>query len=133
MKYFKLNNPIFLVMIGAIPGAIGRYVLGLVFNVPFFAIPIGTLIANTLGSIILGMVVTMYRLQLIKPEVITSIGIGFCGSLTTMSSFAVESLKLLTGSAILFLSYLGITLLFVYVGAYLGRITVMFFIVRRSV
>ena len=120
MKYFKLNNPIFLVMIGAIPGAIGRYVLGLVFNVPFFAIPIGTLIANTLGSIILGMVVTMYRLQLIKPEVITSIGIGFCGSLTTMSSFAVESLKLLTGSAILFLSYL-------------GRITVMFFIVRRSV
>ena len=131
MKILNFNNPIFLVMLGAIPGAIGRYVLGLVFK-GLFAIPIGTLIANTLGSIILGIVVTLYRLQLIKPEVITSVGIGFCGSLTTMSSFAVESLELLSNSGVLFLSYLGITLLFVYAGAYLGRIIVMFFIVRRS-
>lgn len=131
MKYLNLDNPFFLIMLGAIPGALGRYVLGLIFNGPF-AIPIGTLIANTSGSFILGMVVTLYRLQFIKPTVITSVGIGFCGSLTTMSSFAVESVKLLSSSYILFLSYLSITLIFVYLGAYVGRVTVMFIVVKRN-
>lgn len=131
MNSLNLNNPFFLVMLGAIPGALGRYVFGLMFNGPF-AIPVGTLIANTAGSFILGIVVTMYRLQLIRPAIITSVGIGFCGSLTTMSSFAVESVKLLTSSNVLFFSYMSITLLFVYLGAYLGRVTVMFMIVRRN-
>ena len=131
MNSLKLNNPFFLVMLGAIPGALGRYVFGLMFNGPF-VIPVGTLIANTAGSFILGIVVTMYRLQLIRPTIITLVGIGFCGSLTTMSSFAVESVKLLTSSYVLFISYLCITLLFVYIGAYLGRVTVMYMIVRRN-
>jgi CrcB protein len=130
MKYLNLDNPFFLVMLGAIPGALGRYILGLLFNGPF-TIPIGTLIANTSGSFILGMVVTMYRLQFIKPAVITSVGIGFCGSLTTMSSFAVESVMILSSSYVLFLSYLSITLLFIYLGTYLGRVTTIFMIVRR--
>ncbi len=132
MKYLNLDNPFFLIMIGAIPGALGRYFLGLLFNHPYYVIPIGTLIANISGSFILGMVVTLYRLQFIKPTVITSVGIGFCGSLTTMSSFAVESVKLLSSSSVLFLGYIVITLIFVYLGAYLGRVTVMFMIVRRN-
>lgn len=131
MKFQKLNNSFFLVMFGAIPGVLGRYLLGLLFNGPF-VIPVGTLIANVAGSFILGSVVTLYRLQLVKPTAITSIGIGFCGSLTTMSSFAVESIKLLANSYVLFFSYLLITLIFIYIGAYLGRISVMYVYIRRN-
>lgn len=131
MKYLNFDNPFFLVMLGAIPGALGRYVLGLLFD-KSFAIPIGTLIANVAGSFILGMVVTLYRLQFIRPSVITAVGIGFCGSLTTMSSFAVQSVNLLANSYVLFLSYLIITLILIYIGAYLGRITVMYVYVRRN-
>ncbi len=131
MKIPNLNNSFFLVMFGAIPGALGRYFLGLLFNGPF-VIPVGTLLANVAGSFILGSVVTLYRLQLVKPAAITAVGIGFCGSLTTMSTFAIESINLLANSYVLFLSYLSITLIFIYASAYLGRIAVMLLYVRRN-
>lgn len=115
------SNPFFLVMIGAIPGVIIRYLLGL-YTPHYFNLPIGTLIANVVGSFILGMLVTMFRIGVANSNLITMIGIGFCGSLTTMSTFAVESIKFIDSSIYLLLLNVFVTLLLVLLGAYFGRI-----------
>ena len=118
----KLRNSGVLVMLGAIPGVIIRYLLG-AYIPHFFNLPIGTLVANVLGSFILGMIVTMFRIGVTNSEFLTMIGIGFCGSLTTMSTFAFESVNLIDNqSFILFLTNISVTLLLVFVGAYIGRI-----------
>ena len=118
MHLFKITNSAVLVLLGAIPGAVLRYLFGIL--VPhYFNLPIGTLIANVLGSFVLGMVVIMFRLGVTTSEMVTMIGIGFCGSLTTMSSFAVESINLPLD---LLLINVSITLIFVFIGAYLGRV-----------
>ena len=118
MHMVKVTNSAILVLLGAIPGAVLRYLLG-VFVPHYFNLPIGTLIANVLGSFVLGMVVIMFRLGVTTSEMVTMMGIGFCGSLTTMSSFAVESINLPFNLLLLNIS---ITLIFVFIGAYLGRV-----------
>lgn len=58
--------------------------------------PWGTLIVNVIGSFILGAVVAL------APDngaLVLLIGIGFCGALTTFSSFAWESLRLVDDGA----------------------------------
>lgn len=47
----------------------------------------GTLLANVLGAFVLGWVLGSQPTE----SVATVIGIGFCGSLTTMSTFALEA------------------------------------------
>ena len=131
MQMIKITNSAVLVMIGAIPGAILRYLLS-VYVIHYFNLPIGTLIANVLGSFVLGMIVIMFRLGVTTSDMVTMIGIGFCGSLTTMSSFAVESIGLLDTSINLFLLNISITLLFVFIGAYVGRILATYLFLRTA-
>ena len=119
------SSPVFLVVAGAIPGAIIRYLLGS-FTPHFFNLDIGTLIANVLGSLILGILVTMFRIGVVDSNLLTMIGIGFCGSLTTMSTFAVESIKFLDGSIYLLVLNVLLTLVLVFLGAYIGRILAIF-------
>jgi len=120
-----------LVAIGAVPGAVIRYLLGL-FVPHYFNLPIGTLVANVLGSFILGIIVIMFRIGVTTSEVLTLIGIGFCGSLTTISTFAVESLNLLDNSINLFVLNVTITLVFVFIGAYAGRILAVYLFFKSS-
>ena len=121
MASLKINNSVILVMVGAIPGAVLRYLLGL-YIPHYFNLPVGTLIANILGSFVLGVLVTMFRIGVTNSDFLTMIGIGFCGSLTTMSSFAVETVNLLDSSIYLFLMNISFTLVLVFLGAYFGRI-----------
>ena len=56
--------------------------------------PYGTFVANALGSLVLGLL-TGLALSLHVPSVVRDlVGTGFCGSLTTFSTFSSDSLSL---------------------------------------
>lgn len=58
--------------------------------------PIGTLVINLAGSLILGFVIRLATgSTVITPQVRAGLTIGFCGGFTTMSTFAFESVRLL--------------------------------------
>ncbi|GIV78631.1 fluoride efflux transporter CrcB [Litorilinea aerophila] len=82
--------------LGAILGANARYLVGVWAGSRFGAdFPYGTLLVNITGSLLLGFLVTLSagRLQL-SPELRLFLAVGFFGSYTTFSSFAVESIFL---------------------------------------
>jgi CrcB protein len=66
-------------------GALLRFVIGTIERTW-----LGLLVVNTLGSGLLGFVVT----RDLDPRVVTVVGVGFCGALTTFSSFALETRSL---------------------------------------
>jgi CrcB protein len=74
-------------------GSLTRYLLSIIFNTnPNF--PLGTLIANILGSYIyFGMVAISIYVTTLSPlgaQIIISIIQGYCGCLTTVSTFILE-------------------------------------------
>jgi fluoride exporter len=89
-----------IVALGAAFGANARYLLSLWaasrFGVSF---PYGTLIVNVTGSLLLGFLVAVTTERLsISTETRLLLIVGFFGSFTTFSSYAVESLVLLRAS-----------------------------------
>lgn len=52
----------------------------------------GTATVNAVGSAILGVLAGAALRRGVDPSVVTVVGLGFCGSMTTFSTFAVESL-----------------------------------------
>jgi len=80
--------------VGAVLGAFLRYKITaspLMFNV----IPINVLIVNVVGSLILGMFIVFSEQWNLDGRYSLLVAVGFCGSLTTMSSFALDSSNLL--------------------------------------
>ena len=58
--------------------------------------PIGTLVINVAGSLVLGFVIRYATgSTVISPELRAALTIGFCGAFTTMSTFSYESIALL--------------------------------------
>lgn len=53
-------------------------------------LPLGTLVVNVVGSFLLGLVVA----RVDSPAVAAAVGTGFCGALTTYSTFAYEAVEL---------------------------------------
>lgn len=60
--------------------------------------PWATLLVNVVGSFILGLVVAMAARHAASETVRLIIGVGFCGGLTTFSTYSYESLDLLRQS-----------------------------------
>ena len=80
---------------GALMGAFLRYrVTG--DNIFVGSLPLSVLIVNILGSFILGASSTAVTELGLDERYTLLIGIGFCGSLTTMSSFAFETVNLIS-------------------------------------
>ena len=82
------------ISIAAILGANLRYILSR-FAVKEFGpvFPYGTLIINVLGSFIVGLFVTWTTERvLVDPRWRLLVVVGFCGSFTTFSSYAYESM-----------------------------------------
>jgi len=89
-------NRYLLIAIGAALGANARYLVGVWAGNRLGAdFPYGTFIVNIVGSFVLGFLLTLGtgRLQL-SPEARLLLAVGFLGSFTTFSSYAVESLNL---------------------------------------
>lgn len=80
--------------VGSILGAFLRYKITespLLFN----TLPLNVLIVNVLGAFILGMFVILSDQWNLDGRYSLLTAIGFCGSFTTMSSFALDSSNLL--------------------------------------
>jgi fluoride exporter len=90
------------ILVGAagMVGALLRYYLGIFAGGWWdYTFPLGTFLANMIGSFILGYV-TMYvfRRKKIHSMAATAIGTGMIGSFTTFSTFSVETVNLVTHS-----------------------------------
>jgi CrcB protein len=82
-------------IIGAVAGVLIRYeITG--DSLFFGSLPVSVLIVNISGSFILGLSSTAVSSFGLDQRYTLLIGIGFCGTLTTMSSFALETVNLLS-------------------------------------
>ena len=75
---------------GALAGAFLRYKMA-ESPVIFGTLPVNILIINVIGSFILGMFSILSIIWNLDTRYSLLVAIGFCGSLTTMSSFALET------------------------------------------
>ncbi|WP_320726923.1 fluoride efflux transporter CrcB [Enterobacter sp. 118C5] len=83
------------VFIGGGTGSVARWLLSMRFNPLHQAIPLGTLAANLIGAFIIGMGLAWFnRMTHIDPMWKVLITTGFCGGLTTFSSFSAETVFL---------------------------------------
>ncbi|MCB9745046.1 MAG: fluoride efflux transporter CrcB [Alphaproteobacteria bacterium] len=80
---------------GGALGATLRYLIALAATAllgPGF--PVGTLLVNIVGGFILGVLVQLGADAPLSPALKLTMGTGFCGALTTFSTFSTETLKL---------------------------------------
>ena len=79
------------ISMGASLGALLRWVLSLSLNSYFPEIPPGTLAANLIGGYIIGVAVAIFaEFSALSPEWRLFVITGFCGGLTTFSTFSSE-------------------------------------------
>lgn len=85
-----------LVLIGGAIGAPLRYLTDLFVQARHDSVlPWGTLTVNVVGSLVLGGVASAVASAGAPEWVLTVAGTGFCGSLTTFSTFGFETVRLL--------------------------------------
>ena len=83
--------PVLAISIGAAAGALLRWQLGVQLNSIFPILPPGTLAANLVGGYIIGLAIDYFaQAPHLSPEWRLLIITGFCGGLTTFSTFSAE-------------------------------------------
>jgi CrcB protein len=84
-------SPVLAISFGAAAGALLRWQLGVQMNSLFPILPLGTLAANLVGGYIIGLAIAYFaQAPNIAPEWRLLIITGFCGGLTTFSTFSAE-------------------------------------------
>jgi CrcB protein len=93
-----------LVALGGLVGCLARYWLsGVVQRLGDHGFPSGTLAVNIVGSLMIGIVMTLSLERGIVDEPLRILlTTGFCGGFTTMSTFSYETFALLQGGEHLF-------------------------------
>jgi CrcB protein len=91
---------VLLVLVGGLLGAPARYLTDqYVQSRHDTVLPWGTFTVNAAGSLVLGFVAGVVSGGALPSWVLTVVGTGFCGALTTFSTFGWETLRLAeTGS-----------------------------------
>jgi len=79
-----------LLAVGAVVGAFLRYKM-VESPVAVYGLPVNVLAVNVIGSFILGLFSIMSVGLNFDPQYTLLVAVGFCGSFTTMSSFALET------------------------------------------
>jgi CrcB protein len=84
------------IAVGASLGAWLRWLLGMKLNALFPTIPPGTVVANMVGGYIIGLAIAFLAASpSLSPEWRLLIITGFCGGLTTFSTFSAETVALI--------------------------------------
>jgi fluoride exporter len=84
-------SPVFAISVGAAFGALLRWQLGVRLNSLLPGLPPGTLAANLIGGYIIGVAIAyLGQAPNLAPEWRLFIITGFCGGLTTFSTFSAE-------------------------------------------
>jgi CrcB protein len=83
------------VAVGGASGALARYWLSGWVNVAFAGFfPLGTLVVNVMGSLLLGFGMQAMEAFPVSPELRTMMTIGFLGAFTTFSTYSYETVAL---------------------------------------
>jgi CrcB protein len=86
------------VAVGGMLGCLMRWGLGLFLNRYFPLVPPGTLAANLIGCYVIGLALAIFTANPSLPvEWRLFITTGFCGGLTTFSTFSAEVVTLMQG------------------------------------
>jgi len=89
-------KPIIALSVGGSLGTLLRWWLGTTLNAHFPTIPPGTLAANLVGGYVVGLAVAFFATYpALAPEWRLFVITGFCGGLTTFSTFSAEVVTLL--------------------------------------
>ena len=89
-------KPVLAISIGAALGALLRWALGLKLNAILEVIPFGTVAANLLAAYVIGLATAYFATtSTLSPEWKLLIITGFCGGLSTFSTFSMEIVTLL--------------------------------------
>jgi CrcB protein len=89
-------KPVVAICVGASLGALLRWWLGNLLNSVFPTIPPGTLAANLIGGYVIGLAIAFFATySALAPEWRLLIVTGFCGGLTTYSTYSAELVTLL--------------------------------------
>jgi CrcB protein len=83
------------VSLGASLGALLRLALSESLNATFPAIPPGTLLSNLIGGYVVGIAIAFFATSNLPLEWRLFVITGFCGGLTTFSTFSAELVVLL--------------------------------------
>ncbi len=114
---------ILLIGSGGFLGSVSRYYLSKI-NVTYnwFSVPIGTLVVNVLGCLIIGFLMGLAdHGDSLSLEWRLFLMVGFCGGFTTFSSFASENLFLLHSGLFFSIAlYICLSLFLSFVAVYFG-------------
>ena len=79
-------------------GSVARYGLSVLLQrTTHAAFPIGTLVVNVLGCILVGALARAFMHTQTQPELRAMLVVGFCGGFTTFSAFSLEVVGLAQG------------------------------------
>lgn len=94
---------VLLVALGAAAGAVLRYLTDRAIQSWHDSVfPWGTLTVNVLGSLLFGLLVGGASAGGVPEAVVAAGGVGFCGALTTYSTFGYETARLVEDGSVLY-------------------------------
>ncbi len=115
-----------LVGIGGFVGAILRYILSSIVQDNNSIFPVGTLVVNFVGTLLLGLVVYSAELvEFISPDIRIFLTIGVFGAFTTMSTFGLEAFTMFEdGKFLVLMVYIVGTVVLVFLGMFTAKVSV---------
>ena len=122
-KCISMIKAILFVGIGSSLGGIVRYLISrYLMNMTGSSFPIGTLIVNLLGCLIIGLLYGLFdRGNLMNTNLRLFLTVGFCGGFTTFSTFMGDNFQLVKeGNFLLGSIYLSASIILGYLFLYLG-------------